>query len=170
MTVPTASSVKLAVTGRSWPTLGNPLDVLRLVRDRVECSSFRTGSRVQRVSAWWMLTGDSLGWQPSVGRTGSRQGSRNRKGRSAVEDFWSGRWEVRFLGGRKSTRWEGTQESKPLEGTFWVNLSAGRIDSVLSAIERDPRVRDTLSHWRSKWFAGRHRGSPTERFFGGSPV
>ena len=43
MTVPTASSVKLAVTGGSWPTLGNPLDVLRLVRDRIECSSFRTG-------------------------------------------------------------------------------------------------------------------------------
>ena len=43
MTVPTASSVKLAVTGGSWPTWSNPLDALRLVRDRVECSSFRTG-------------------------------------------------------------------------------------------------------------------------------
>ena len=67
----------------------------------------------------------------------------------------------------KEPCWEGTQESKPLGGTFWVNLSAKRIDSVLSAIERDPRVRDTLSHWM---FAERHRGSPTERFFGGSPV
>ena len=43
MTVPTASSVKLAVTGGSWPTLDNPLDLLRLVRDRIESSSFRTG-------------------------------------------------------------------------------------------------------------------------------
>ena len=42
MTVPTASSVKLAVTGGSWGNVGNALDVLRLVRDRVECSSFRT--------------------------------------------------------------------------------------------------------------------------------
>ena len=119
-----------------------------------------------------MLTGDSLGWQPSVGRTGSREGPGIEKGAplGGVEDFWSGRWEVRFFGSRKSPRWEGTQESKPLGGTFWVDLSAGRIDSVLSAIEGDPRVRDTLSHWRLKLFAGRHKGSPTERFFGGSPV
>ena len=117
------------------------------------------GFRFQRVSAWGMLTGDSLGWQPCVGRTGSREGPGIEKGAPlrGVEDFWSGRWER-------------THESKPLEGTFWVNLCAGRIDSVLSAIERDPRVRDTLSHWRSKWFAGRHRGSTTESFFGGSPV
>ena len=43
VTVPTASSVKLAVTGGSWPTYGNPFDVLRVLRDRIECSSFRTG-------------------------------------------------------------------------------------------------------------------------------
>ena len=132
----------------------------------------KLGLRDQRVSAWEMLTGDSLHWQPSVGRTCSREGPGIEKGRSAGRSrrFLERPLGGAVLGGRKSPRWEGTQESKPLGGTFWVNLSAGRIDSVLSAIERDPRVRDTLSHWRSKWFAGRHRGSPTERFFGGSPV
>ena len=56
------------------------------------------GFRVQRVSAWGMLTGDSLGLQPSVGRTGSREGPGIVKGAplKGVEDFWSGRWEVRF--------------------------------------------------------------------------
>ena len=68
------------------------------------------------------------------------------------------RWEESKISGAAAGRcgfgrpkerfWEGTQESKPLGGTFWVNLS----------------------HWRLKLFAGRHRGSPTWRFFGGSPV
>ena len=62
------------------------------------------GFWVQRVSAWEMLTGDSLRWQPSVGRTGSREDPGIEKGvpLGGVEDFWSGFWEVRFLGGRKS--------------------------------------------------------------------
>ena len=54
--------------------------------------------KVQTVSAWKMLTGDGLGWQSSVGRTGSREGPGIEKGAplGGVEDFWSGRWEVRF--------------------------------------------------------------------------
>ena len=62
------------------------------------------GFRVQRVSAWGMLTGDSLGWQPSVGRTGSREGSRNRKGRSAGRSrrFLERPLGGAVLGGRKS--------------------------------------------------------------------
>ena len=56
------------------------------------------GFRVRRVSAWGMLTGDSLRWQPSVGRTGSREGPGIEKGAplGGVEDFCSGRWDVRF--------------------------------------------------------------------------
>ena len=64
-----------------------------------------------------MLTGDSLGWQPSVGRTGSRERPGIEKGAplGGVEDFWSGRWEVRFQGAerapvgrerKKVNRWE----------------------------------------------------------------
>ena len=75
------------------------------------------GLRDQRVSAWGMLTGHSLGWQPSVGRTGSREGPGIEKGAplGGVEDFCSGRWEVRFSGAerarvgrerKKVNRWE----------------------------------------------------------------
>ena len=51
VTVPTASSVKLAVAGGSWPTWGNPLDVLRLVR-RLNVPVSELRFRVQRVSTW----------------------------------------------------------------------------------------------------------------------
>ena len=56
------------------------------------------GSGFRECQRGGMLTGDSLGWQPSVGRTGSRQGPGIEKGAplGGVEDFWSGRWEVRF--------------------------------------------------------------------------
>ena len=56
------------------------------------------------------------------------------------------RWEESKISGAAAGRcgfgWPkeaplgGTQESKPLGGTFWVDLSAGRIDAVLSATER----------------------------------
>ena len=74
-----------------------------------------------------MLTGDSLGWQPSVGRTGSREGPGIEKGAplGGVEDFWSGRWEVRFSGAerapvgrerKKVNRWEEPSGSISLQG------------------------------------------------------
>ena len=65
------------------------------------------GLLVQRVSAWEMLTGESLRWPPSVGRTGSRVGSWNRKGRSAGRSrkFLKRPLGGAFLGGRKSAFW-----------------------------------------------------------------